>query len=412
MKAEIISIGTELLLGEITDTNAAYLASQLPLLGIDLHFISTVGDNKQRLIETLNHAWQRSDIIITTGGLGPTEDDITREAIAEFFHEPITIDQSLVSQFKELFKSFNMDMPESNIKQASIIPSVSIIANPRGTAPGWWADKDNHVIIAMPGPPGEMQQMWSNVVAPQLQEKYCHAIIYSKTLKTFILSEAKVGELTREYLLAPNPTVGIYAKPDGIHLRITAKAETTGKARELVEKAAGEIRGILGNYIWGSDSETLEGIIANLLTINSMDLAVAEAGTGGILANTITNIPESAKFFKYGIVINRDDLKRDYGINDDIIKQYGIVSEEVACIIASTVKTKCNTSFGVGLIGVTESDDMNNKLGTIAIGIANNAGKHGFKKVYPGTRMQVKQRAAISALYELKNILTEETKCT
>ncbi|MCX6005231.1 MAG: competence/damage-inducible protein A [Chloroflexi bacterium] len=412
MKAEIISIGTELLLGEITDTNAAYLASQLPLLGIDLHFISTVGDNKQRLIETLNHAWQRSDIIITTGGLGPTEDDITREAIAEFFQEPITIDQSLVNQFKELFKRFNMDMPESNIKQASIIPSAGVIANPRGTAPGWWVERAEHVIIAMPGPPGEMQQMWSNVVAPQLQKKYCDAIIYSKTLKTFSLSEAKVGELTRTYLLAKNPTVGIYAKPDGIHLRITAKAETLGSAEELVNKAAGEIHEILGKYIWGSDSDTLEGIIANLLITNNMNLAVIEAGTGGILANTITNIPESSKFFRYGIVINRDDLKREYGINDDIIEQYGMVSQEVACKMASAIKAKYETSFGIGLIGVTEPDELNNKLGTIVIGIENNAGKHGFKKIYPGTRMQVKQRAAIAALYELKNILTEETKCT
>ncbi len=176
MKAEVISIGTELLLGEITDLNAAYLASQLPLLGLDLHFISTVGDNKQRLIETLNHSWQRSDIIITTGGLGPTEDDITREAIADFFQEPISIDQSLVKQFRELFSHFNMDMPESNIKQASVIPSCQVIPNPRGTAPGWWVERDKHVIIAMPGPPGEMQQMWSNVVAPKIQEKVlrCH----------------------------------------------------------------------------------------------------------------------------------------------------------------------------------------------------------------------------------------------
>ena len=236
MKAEVISIGTELLLGEITDLNAAYLASQLPLLGLDLHFISTVGDNKQRLIETLKHSWQRSDIIITTGGLGPTEDDITREAIADFFGETISIDQSLVMQFKELFRRFNMDMPESNIKQASVIPSCEVIPNPRGTAPGWWVEKDGHVIIAMPGPPGEMQQMWTNVVAPKIQKKFCDAIIFPSTLKTFGLSEAKLGEITRDFLLANNPTVGIYAKPDGIHLRVAAKADSLDEAKQLVEQ--------------------------------------------------------------------------------------------------------------------------------------------------------------------------------
>src|SRR4030043_1426208 len=157
MKAEIISIGTELLLGDITDTNSAYLASQLPLLGLDLNFISMVGDNQRRLIDTLKQAWQRSDIIITTGGLGPTQDDITREAIAEFLGEELTIDYTLVQKFEELFRYYKIEMPPSNIKQATVIPSAKIIQNPRGTAPGWWIERDNRVIITMPGPPREMQ---------------------------------------------------------------------------------------------------------------------------------------------------------------------------------------------------------------------------------------------------------------
>ncbi len=164
MKAEIISIGTELLLGEIIDTNSAYLASQLPLLGIDLHFISTVGDNQQRLVDTLRQAWQRSDVIITTGGLGPTQDDITREAIAEMLHEQITIDPALVQKFRDLFSYYKLEMPQSNIKQASIIPSAQIIHNPQGTAPGWWIEQDDRIIITMPGPPNEMQLMWTKEV--------------------------------------------------------------------------------------------------------------------------------------------------------------------------------------------------------------------------------------------------------
>ncbi|MCX5996988.1 MAG: CinA family nicotinamide mononucleotide deamidase-related protein [Chloroflexi bacterium] len=405
MKAEVISIGTELLLGEITDLNAVYLASQLPLLGLDLHFISTVGDNRQRLIETLNHSWQRSDIIITTGGLGPTEDDITREAIADFFKEPISIDQSLVKQFRELFSHFNMDMPESNIKQASVIPSCQVIPNPRGTAPGWWVEKDKHVIIAMPGPPGEMQQMWSNVVAPKLQDKYCDAIIFSQTLKTFSLSEAKLGEITKSFLLAKNPTVGIYAKPDGIHLRIAAKAATLEAASKLVASTTNQIRQLVGDYIWGTDTDTLEGIVAKQFNDRELSLSTMEAGTGGILSNCITNIPLSSGFYKYGIVINFNDRGSQFGVNENVITQYGIVSQETAREMAAAVRRVHETSVGVGLVGVLESDEQGHKMGSIMIGIDNGAHNYAFSANYPGTRMQIKQRAAISALFELRKIM-------
>ncbi len=405
MKAEVISIGTELLLGEITDLNAAYLASQLPLLGLDLHFISTVGDNKQRLIDTLNHAWQRSDIIITTGGLGPTEDDITREAIADFFEEPISIDQSLVKQFKELFHHFNLDMPESNIKQAAVIPSCQVIPNPRGTAPGWWVEKENHVIVAMPGPPGEMQQMWSNVVAPKIQGQFCDSIIFSSTLKTFSLSEAELGETTRAFLLAVNPTVGIYAKPDGIHLRVAAKADSLLEAKRLVQSTADQIHLLVGDYIWGTDSDTLEGIVANQFIEKKMSLATMEANTGGILANSITNIPVSSEFYKCGIVINRSDLRSEFGINEDVISRYGPVSREAVSEMATAIRRQYATSVGVGLIGVLVPDEQGTKLGTILIGIDNGAHTYAFSKLYPGTRLQVKQRAAISALFELRKIM-------
>lgn len=405
MKAEIISIGTELLLGEITDLNAAYLASQLPLLGLDLHFISTVGDNRQRLIETLQHAWNRSDIIITTGGLGPTEDDVTREAIADFFGEPISIDQSLVEQFRVLFRRFNMDMPESNIKQASVIPSCEVIANPRGTAPGWWVNNNKHVIIAMPGPPGEMQQMWTAAIAPRLQKEFCDAVIFSRTLKTFSLSEAKVGEITRTYLQASNPTTGIYAKPDGIHLRITAKAHSMKEAEQMVNNTTREIESMLGDYIWGTNDDSLEGIVAELLISRQMNLAAIEMDSGGILANILTNITENSKFFKYGIVISRNELKAECNIGDDLIGQFGIASKEIAGEMAIAAKRKYGTSVGVGLIGVMELGDPINSLGTIFIGIDNGKGPQTFKRNYPGTRLQIKQRAAVSALFELRKIL-------
>jgi nicotinamide-nucleotide amidase len=405
MKAEVISIGTELLLGEITDLNSAYLASQLPLLGLDLHFISTVGDNRQRLIETLNHAWQRSDIIITTGGLGPTEDDVTREAIADFFQEPISIDEDMVKQFRELFGRFNMDMPESNRKQASVIPSCEVIPNPMGTAPGWWVERDTHVIIAMPGPPSEMQQMWGSVIAPKIQDKFCDAVIFPSTIKTFGLSEAKLGEITRSFLVANNPTVGIYAKPDGIHLRVAAKASSIVKAKIMVGDTVNELRKIVGDYIWGMDSDTLEGVVANLFIQKDQSLSTMEAGTGGVLANSITNYPDSLKFYKYGIVVSRDNLGSLAGISDDLVSQYGPTSQEVAGQMASAVRNRYGTSVGVGLIGVTEADATTRKPGTTIIGIDDGRQVRSFTRTVPGTHMQIKQRAAIAALFELRKIM-------
>lgn len=405
MKVEVISIGTELLLGEITDYNAAYLASQLPLLGLDLHFISTVGDNKQRLIEILNLASHRSDIILTTGGLGPTEDDITREAIAELCQEKITIDQSLVEQFRERFKSFNLDMPESNIKQASVIPSCQIIPNPRGTAPGWWVEHDGRIIISMPGPPSEMQPMWTGVVAPRLREKFCDSIIHTSTLKTFGLSEARLGEITRSYLQAKNPTVGIYAKPDGIHLRVGAKAATLAEAKDLVDKTVKELRTLASEYIWGSDNDTLEGLIANIFINKQLSLATMEINTGGALANMLTNLPESNKFYRCGIVANRNELYPYFGLNDNVLKQYDAVSTQAAREAASAVRRNYSTSVGIGLIGILEQDGSDVKPGTVLIGIDDGTRNIAFTRSFPGNRMQIKYRAAISALFELRKIM-------
>lgn len=405
MKAEVISIGTELLLGEITDLNAAYLASQLPLLGLDLHFISTVGDNQQRLIELLNLACRRSDIILTTGGLGPTEDDITRESIAELCQERISIDQSLVAQFRERFKTFNMDMPESNIKQASVIPSCQIIPNPRGTAPGWWVEHDGRVIISMPGPPSEMQPMWTNVVAPRIREKYCDSVIYTSTLKTFGLSEAKLGEITRSHLQSKNPTVGIYAKPDGIHLRVGAKAAALDEARRLVEKTVAELSALCGEYIWGSDNDTLEGLIAGIFTGRKLSLATMEINTGGALANMLTNLPESNRFYRCGIVANRHELNPDFGLNSNVLEQYGVASTQAAREAASAVRRRYSTSVGVGLIGILEPDDSGAKPGTVLIGIDDGTHNSAFARTFPGNRIQIKYRAAISALFELRKIM-------
>jgi nicotinamide-nucleotide amidase len=406
MKAEIISIGTELLLGDIIDTNSAYLASQLPLLGLDLNFISMVGDNQGRLVQTLKQAWQRSDIIITTGGLGPTQDDITREAVAEFLGEKLTVDYALVQKFEELFRYFKREMPPSNIKQATVIPSAEIIRNPRGTAPGWWVENDNRIIITMPGPPREMELMWTKEIMPRLQQRSSGAVIISKTLKTFGLTEAEVDEKASPFLPSTNPTVGTYAKIDGVYLRITAKAQTEDEAKKLISQRENDIRGILNDYIWGTDSETLESIVGNLLSSKKLTLATMESYTGGLLANVITNVPGSSKYFSGGLVAYGEESRAAFGLDPQCISRYGTVSVETCEAMATRARETFKTSIGVGLTGVMGPDEIEGKsIGTIFVSLDDGQTKQRFAKNYPGNRLQIKQRAVTAALFELRRIL-------
>lgn len=298
MKAELVTSGTELLLGEVADINTCYIAGQLAALGIDLYYCATVGDNFERFSRVLKQAWDRSDLIIITGGLGPTQGDITREVIAAVLGEKTAIDPSLKKELTAFFTGRGIEMPASNLKQAMIIPSAVPLRNASGTAPGWWVEKEGRLVITLPGPPGEMQTMWQNVVLPRLKAK-SGAIILSRTLKTWGLSEAKVDELVSPFLKSSNPTLALYARADGINLRITAKAPTESAAGAMLFTREKEIRKILDKYIWGADSDTLEDIIGKLMTEKKLTIAFAENFTGGMLAGSFTGRP----YFKGGLVL-------------------------------------------------------------------------------------------------------------
>lgn len=363
MKAEIISVGTELLLGEIIDTNASYLANQLPLLGVDLYWISQVGDNQARLVEVLKRAWQRSDLILTTGGLGPTEDDLTREAIAEMLGERLTIEPALKREIEGFFAQHGMKMSPSNIKQAALIPSASAIHN-IGTAPGWWVERDGRILAAMPGPHGEMRRMWDKEVLPRLHQRCTGAIIVSKTSKTFGLPEATVGELVSPLLSSANPTLAVYAKTDGIHLRLTAKARSQEEAEKMLAQGEASVRSILGEYIWGTDNDILEAVVGRLLTEKGLSLAVMESCSGGLLAATITDTPGSSIYFKGGLVAYSNEAKIAYGVAPQLISDYGAISSEVAQAMAEAARLRFGADIGVGITGVAGPDEMEGKSPT------------------------------------------------
>jgi len=396
LRAEIISIGTELLLGEITDTNASYLASQLPPLGIDLYWISQVGDNRARLVEVLKRAWQRSGLILTSGGLGPTEDDLTREAIAEMLAEKLETETSLESGLRERFAQWGMEMPLSNLRQATIIPSAKPIRNEQGTAPGWWVERDGRILVAMPGPPMELQEMWQKEVQPALQQSSV-AIILSKTFKTFGLSEAAVGELVSPLLSSVNPTLAVYAKAEGIQLRLTAKAESQKQAEEMIVEGEISIRAVLDERIWGIDNDTLETVAGHLLMERGLSLAVMEDYSGGWLTASITDIPESPNFFKGGLVACSDEAKVAFGVNAGVISQYGAVSPEVAKAMTEAVGELLRADIAVSITGIEETEAR--PTGIVYIGVAdgNNC------RVIARTRG--KRRVTTTALLELRKSL-------
>ncbi len=406
MKAEIIATGTELLLGEITDANSPYLANQLSLLGIDLYWISTVGDNLGRLVEVLQRAWQRSELVITTGGLGPTQGDITRDAIAMMLGEELTVDCGEEQRLRSFFSKRGMEMPQSNIRQATCIPSATFLPNPLGTAPGWWIERPGLTLITLPGPPEELQQLWENECASRLRQKLSGVVILSRVLKTFGISEAKLGELVSDLVKSSNPTVATYAKSDGIHLRITAKADSEPRAREMVRGFEDQVRTIADSAIWGVDSDTLQGATGRLLTEKALTIAAMESCTGGLLAATITAVPGSSAYFKGGIVSYTNEFKIASGVDKFMIDNYGAVSPEVAESMAHAARERLSSDIGVSITGVAGPAPMEGKAsGTVFIGIDDGGRRRVISRTLPGNRQRVRERATTMALFEIRKTL-------
>ena len=326
MKAEILSIGTELLMGELTDTNGSWIATQLPPLGIQLQGISIVGDDLPALAEAISRGLQRSDFIFTTGGLGPTQDDLTREAVAAALGETPVVQQEVVENLERYFAGRGLTMPAHNIKQAHLIPSARFVPNRNGTAPGWWVESDGKVIVCMPGPPGEMQPIWHEEVAPRLRELVEDEVTITRNIKTLGMSEAAIDEEISEFFGHENPYLGIYSKADGIHLRIIARARYEQVAREMITPVEVAITERLGAYIWGYDTDTPEQAAGQILTEYGMTLATMESCSGGFLANSITDIPGSSGYYRGGVIALNSEMLLAGGVPPHVLEDHGLVS--------------------------------------------------------------------------------------
>jgi nicotinamide-nucleotide amidase len=403
MRAEILSCGTELLLGHITDTNATYLAQSLASVGIDLYFVSQVGDNQGRIVETLQRAWERSDLIVMTGGLGPTEDDLARESISALLGETMRVDPRLEDDLRRMFTARHASMPERNIKQASLIPSAQALPNPYGTAPGWWVEKDGHIIVAMPGVPREMYRMWEQEVIPRLSP-YAGGLIFTRILRVSGLGESMVEERLDSLIHSNNPTVATYAKPDAVDVRVTAKAGTREEAERQVAEMEARVRQVLGYHIFGTDKDTLPGVVGKLLQERKQTLAVMESLTGGLLANRITDVPSSSAYFIGGIVTYSTTLKAQMGVPPEVLERYGVISEETARAMAHAVRARLGADFGLGITGAAGPDMQEGKpIGTVHIAIEGPEGVvTGMGPGYRASREDQKRLAALAALNLLR----------
>ena len=407
MKAEIVSIGTELLMGELTDTNASWIAGRLPPLGIQLQWVSIVGDDLPMLTEAFRRGMERSDIIFTTGGLGPTQDDLTREAVAAALGEAPVVQEAELENLRQWFRNRGQDMPAHNVKQAHLVPSASFITNRNGTAPGWWAEKGGKHIVCMPGPPGENRAMWADEIDARLKTMIDTEVTITRNIKTLGLGEASVDEIVSEYFGLENPYLGIYSKADGIHLRIIARAADEAIAREMIAPVENAIHERLAPYIWGYDDETPELSVGSALVARGMTVATMESVSGGFLANSITEAPDSNQWYRGGSVAYTTDAMIAAGVDADVLSDHGVVSQQTANAMALAAQYSNAADFGIGVTGVLGPQELEgHRPGTIHIAIAHGEDVQEFPLRTPPRRLVIKRRSCNTALTELRKLIT------
>lgn len=407
MNAEIISCGTELLLGYHVDTNSAFISKSLSHIGIDVFRHTTVGDNKERLAGAINEALLRADIVIITGGLGPTVDDITMVTLANVTKRDLVFNKAILDGIKSHFKDRAFKLPKDALKQALIPRGASIIKNRVGTAPGLIIKDDKKYLIALPGPSREFIPMLEKDVIPYLKKVRTQKwAIRSKTLKLIGMPEARVNEKAKSLLnLSGETTVGIYTHLGRVELRITSKAQNDKKAITNIKSIERKIKKIFKDAIYGADNDTLESVVGEILKKRKKKLAIAESCTGGGISSFITDIPGSSKYFLMGIVAYSNDVKANtLKINKKIIKEYGAVSKEVAKSMAENVREIAGSDIGLGITGIAgpTGEKKNKPIGLVYIALSIKKKTIVKELRFFGTRKEVRLQASQEALNLLR----------
>jgi nicotinamide-nucleotide amidase len=357
MNAEVLCIGTEILLGDIVNTNGAYLARQLASLGIDIYHQSVVGDNSQRLSDSLKLALSRADIVITTGGLGPTYDDITKKAVTDYFGLGMELHEPSVRKMEALYQNRGIPMTPNNLLQAQVPIGATVFFNDTGFAPGIAVEQDGKTVIMLPGPPSEMRPMFETNVSPFL-EKYTGATIRSRTLHIFGMGESLVEDTLRDVMTASvNPTIAPYAKQGEVQVRVSAKAKDADTAFALVDPMVDQIQKTLGDVVYGVDVGSMQAAVVKLLREKRLTVALAESCTGGKVAAAITDIPGASDVFGYGVCTYANEAKQKLlGVNPETLAVHGAVSAETAREMAAGVRKLSGADIGISVTGIAGPD--------------------------------------------------------
>lgn len=401
MNAEIISVGTELLLGQIVNTNAAYIAKQLASVGINLYRTTVVGDNAERLIKAAKEAFSRTELVIFTGGLGPTNDDITKETVAEYFGLELICDEYSLNKIKSFFDRINKPMTQNNVKQACM-PEGSIIAeNFNGTAPGCIIEQNGKIAVLLPGPPSELVPMFENKIMPYLAEK-SDTVIVSKTVKTFGIGESALEEKIKDLTYDCNPTIAPYAKTGEAELRITAKAANAADAEKLIMSMLDEVKKRIGEYIYGYDDDTLNSVAYKFLKDNGLTLSTAESCTGGLIADALVTMPGSSAVFGYGAVTYANEAKMQLlGVKPETLEKYGAVSPQTAREMAEGIRKLSGSDLGVASTGIAGPDGGSDEkpVGLVYIAVSGKNGTRTKKLNLSGGRENIRALAVKNVLH-------------
>lgn len=368
---EILSVGTEILLGDILDTNSRFLSVELAKLGISVLHHTTVGDNPERLGEAVRTALKRSDIVIATGGLGPTADDITRDICCKEAGFELVLDETILGGIRAYFDRKGTDMPETNARQAFVPVGGTVFENENGTAPGLGLKKDGKCVIMLPGPPYEMAPMFTKSVIPFIKE-YSNGIIVSHTIRTMKIGESAMAEKVSDLLENSNPTLAPYAKMGEALLRVTAKADTKDEAEKLCVPVIDEVCRRLGSYVYGIDNENIESRVVALLKENHLKLATAESCTAGYIPKRITDIPGASSVFEYGAVTYSNAVKEKVlGVKHSTLEAFGAVSPETAKEMAAGIRKISGADIGISVTGIAgpDSDNSGKPAGLIYVAI-------------------------------------------
>lgn len=410
--AEIITIGEELLIGQVVDTNSAWISEQLNLIGISVKQIISISDNKEQIIDTLNNAVKRSKIILITGGLGPTKDDITKQTLAEYFNSKLIFNEDAYNNIEAIFKRRSLQISELNKLQAYLPDNCKVIPNLEGTASGMLFRKDDCIIISMPGVPYEMKTMMEKFILKELQNEFKLPYVVHKTILTQGIGESFLAEKIEKWEnnLPSNISLAYLPSPGIVRLRLTAKGKEKEKLEQLISLKIDELKAIISEYIFGYDNETLEEIVGKLLKERNKTLAIAESCTGGYLSHLITSVPGSSNYFKGSIISYANEIKlHELNVDEETLKKYGAVSKEVVKQMAKNILLKFNTDFAIATSGIAGPDGGTNDkpVGMVWIAVADkkNVNAHVF---YMGEhRGRNIQKSAITALNLLRKKILE-----